>query len=153
MNLRNYTSKVPASRSLENIERLLVDAGATHIARFYDGEKKVVGVLFQINMGGKPVTFKLPSRPDRVLKEMEKGRRRMRSESQKRLGEQAQRTAWKILFDWVSVQVSMVLLEQAEAAEVFLPYVYDSVKDQTLFERVKESGYKLLTAGSSKSNG
>lgn len=47
MNLRNYTSTVPASKSVEAIERLLVAAGASHIVRQYvDGGLK--GFIFAL---------------------------------------------------------------------------------------------------------
>ena len=39
---------------------------------------------------------------------------------------------------------AMIKLEQAELLQVFLPYAYDMAKDQPLFDKVKESGFKLL---------
>ena len=64
-----------------------------------------------------------------------------------RLMEQAERTAWKFLADWVDIQLGLVELGQGEFLEVFLPYVYDPAKQQTFFERIKESGYKMLPQG------
>ena len=58
--------------------------------------------------------------------------------------EQAQRTSWKILYDWVQVQVSMIQLQQAEFIEVFLPYCYDREADKTFYEKLKGNGFKQL---------
>lgn len=58
--------------------------------------------------------------------------------------EQAARTAWKLLADWIDIQLSLVELDQVEMLEIFMPYIYDAVKEQTFFERMKDSGFKLL---------
>jgi hypothetical protein len=52
-----------------------------------------------------------------------------------------------LLYDSVSVQISLIMIDQVEVVEVFLPYYYDPAKDQTLFERLKAGGFKQLTAG------
>ena len=56
--------------------------------------------------------------------------------------EQAARTAWKLVQDWIEVQVSMIVMKQAEFLEVFLPYVWDG--RQTYFESVKSGAFKAL---------
>mgnify|MGYP001563774150 CR=1 FL=1 len=145
--IRNYTSTVPVERSTAAIERLLVDAGATHIARSYNGGW-LTGFVFSIIVDGKSVTFKLPANPAAIKRVLEKGMKRMRSSTAQRLQEQAERTAWKLLHDWVHVQISLIQMGQADAVQVFLPYAYDALKEQTLYEQLKENGFKALTAGS-----
>lgn len=56
---------------------------------------------------------------------------------------QSDRTAWKILSDWVDIQVTMIQLEQAEFTEVFLPYFYDQKSNKTLFEKVASNEIRL----------
>ena len=58
--------------------------------------------------------------------------------------DQARRTAWKLLVDWVQVQASMILIGRRTALEVFLPYVYNHETKQTFFERMQESKFKML---------
>ena len=143
MNLKNYTSTVPVNRSISNIEELLVEAGASHIAKWYSNGD-VVGIIFQMLINNKPITFKLPSNPDAVEKVLKQSVKRPHKDTLKRIREQSHRTAWKLLYDWVAVQVSMILMEQAEAVQVFLPYIYDQKNDNTLFDKLKANIYKLL---------
>lgn len=121
MNLKNYTSLVPPEKSVMQIEKRLVGIGATHIAKSYD-DGELSGIMFQINQNGRPISLK-------------------------RVREQAQRTAWKLLFDWIEVQASMILIGHREATEVFLPYMYDFKNDETLYQKLSASNFKMLGAG------
>lgn len=145
MNLRNYTSSVPVEKSTAAIERLLVDAGATHIVRSYT-DRNLTGFIFTIEVSGRPITFKLPANPAAVKDMLVKGVKRLRPETLRRLDEQSARTAWKLLLDWVHVQVSLIQMGQADAVQVFLPYAYDASKKETLYERLKTNEFKALTA-------
>ena len=145
MNLKNYTSSVPSINSISKIESKLAEAGATHIAKSYENNRPV-GMIFQIMIGDKPMTFKLPAKVDKVYDYMINGKRRTNLKSVRDTTKrQADMTAWKILAEWIEIQLSMIKLEQAEAIELFLPYAYDGRTDKTLFEKMKENNYKLLT--------
>lgn len=76
--------------------------------------------------------------------------KRPRPETEKRYREQANRTAWKILYDWVEVQVTMVRLQQAQALEVFLPYAFDPTKGKTLYQRIAEDGLRMIAPDAGK---
>ena len=144
MNLKNYTSTVPMTNSISKIEHKLAQAGATHIAKSYNKERPV-GMIFQIPINGNPMTFKLPAKTERVLDFMVRQRARPPKKTQlEAIRKQADRTGWKILSDWIDIQVSIIQLDQAEPIEVFLPYLYDGKKDRTLFDKLKESDFKLL---------
>ncbi len=104
-------------------------------------------VCFTIETNGKRLPFMLPARIDRVEKILMDEVRRPRPETKKRVKDQAERTAWKLLSDWVDIQISLIHLGQVEFLEVFLPYVYDPARHQTFFEKLKEGGYKMLPQG------
>ena len=145
MNLKNYTSSVSVISSITRIEHRLAQTGATHIAKSYEKERPI-GMMFQVPVNQIPMTFKLPAKADRVFDYMIKQRSRPPKPAQRdAIRMQADRTAWKILSDWVDVQVTLIQIDQAEAIEVFLPYTYDVKNDQTLFEKMKNSNFKLLT--------
>jgi len=146
MKLRNYTSNVAIDRSLVAIEKLLVEAGANHFSKFYDENKELVGVLFQLPINGIPQTFQLPAKPKAAEKKMLAEIKKPHRGTVARVREQAGRTAWKLLHDWVHIQVTMILMEQADAIQVFLPYHFDQRTQQTFFEKIKGNGFKQLSA-------
>ena len=94
-------------------------------------------------INGKNATFKLPSDPHAVFVTMMKEVKRARKETVKRIEIQAARTAWKILCEWVHIQITMIQMEQAEAIQVFLPYAFDG--QQTFYERLKGNEFRQLT--------
>jgi hypothetical protein len=150
MKLKNYTSSVSIERSISAIETLLVQAGAQYVSRFYNDKKQINGFLFQLPVNGIPVTFKLPSNPDAVKKVMRAEVLKPREGTLERIEEQAERTAWRVLHEWVHIQLTMIQMQQAEAVQVFLPYCYDPKNDVTLFQKMRENGFKQLTDGGAR---
>ena len=146
MKLKNYTSGVPIEKNISAIETLLVQAGATSISKFYDN-KKIAGFIFQIVIDRQPITFKLPSNPLAVRRVLEAEIRNPHRGTMERIAEQAERTAWALLRDWVHIQVTMIQMQQAEAMQIFLPYAYDGINNETFFEKLKGNGFKQLTQG------
>lgn len=148
MAIKNYTSTVPMINSISRIEHRLAQAGATHIAKSYEKEKPI-GMIFQINHNGIPLSFKLPAKAERVYKYLRMQRKKPPTKTQDdALKIQADRTAWKILSDWIDIQVSMIELDQAEAIEIFLPYAYDAKSNTTLFEKFRDNDFQFqLTDG------
>lgn len=144
MSIRNATSVVSMDRSVMLIERCLVQAGATNIAKMYNQNQELLGLVFQLNVGGVPLTFKLPARWEKVFAKMWKEVRKPQRGTEERVREQALRTAWKLLYDQVSVQVANVLIEQQDATEAFFPYLYDGKRDATIYEIARERGFKAM---------
>jgi hypothetical protein len=141
--IKNYTSEVPVHRSVQHIEDCLVEYGAKNILKLYE-HQKLIGIAFIMSVNGREIPFRLPARIDRVERRLREAVRRPRKETLSRIGEQAQRTAWKLISDWVDVQMTFISLDQVEFIEVFLSYIYDPAKEQTFFERIKKDEYKLL---------
>lgn len=145
--LKNRTSTVAAERSISNIESLLVKAGANHISKEYTGGK-ITGFLFQLDINDKPVTFKLPAKIDRIFESFKEDidMTRVRNIDAKLndVYQQAERCGWKILYEWVHINLSLIEIDQVKAAEVFLPYIYDLKSGNTLFELVDNGKIKLL---------
>ncbi len=128
-----------------HIEAKLANHGASQILKLYDDQKRVKGICFIIVMGGREIPFKLPARVaecENVLRSNLSSR--ARPETIKKIAAQAERTAWKILLDWVEAQMAMIELAQVEIMEVFLPYLYDRQEKKTYFELIKSRGYKAL---------
>lgn len=126
--LKNRRSEMPLSRSISLIEDLLAKAGAKRIGKEYS-EGEVTGLTFELATDNGNLVFKLPSRVEKVQGVIKDKK-------------QAERTAWKTLYEWIYIQVGMILIEQVEAVEIFLPYAWDG--KQTLFQNLKESNFKAL---------
>lgn len=145
MPLKNYTSQTPASRSIASIEQRLARFGARQIMKEYDGEGRCEKISFMLEerRGDRviPVFYKLPAQlaacQERMLQDLSP---RAKDETRKKIPIQAERTAWKILDDWVGAQLAMVELAQVEIQQIMLPYAYDPASDKTVWDRVKEKG-------------
>lgn len=138
MNIKNYTSEVPAEKSIQRIKNLLIDAHARDIIERYDN-RVCVGIAFVIPMENRFLTFELPAKIDRVKKHLIKVKRMRESTAQMQAG----RTAWKTLAEWVEIQITMIILDQADPLELFFPYLYDGT--QTYYNRLKQNDFKQLT--------
>lgn len=144
--MKNYTSSVPVETTIARIEKILAKFGATAVAKSYKkGEVDSLCFTIQEPTTGKGITIHLPAKVEAVKKILEEEVRRPRAETYRRIEEQASRTAWKIIQDWVEIQLSLIEMGQAEALQVFLPYVWDGNK--TFFDAIKNGGFKMLGTG------
>lgn len=134
--MRNYTSSVPAVRSIELIERRLISNGATNIMKqIVDG--KVQSIAFQIMLEDKRIlAFQLPARVDNVYECLSQKNFKVKFD-------QAERTAWKILYEWCEIQFALIEINQVEFLQVFMPYITNGKK--TMYEAFKDSGFKQIT--------
>lgn len=132
-------TQVPVSRSAAAIQVELVAAGVRDIQLRYSEDRTLEGLRFTI--------------PARVGKQHGGGEILMPCELPVRwrgvhrvLGgvteERARRVAWRHVFYWVKAQVALIETEQAEAAEVFLPYVVMNDGGGTFYEQLRAGGFK-----------
>jgi len=142
--MKNYTSQVSVSMTVSRIEQILAKAGIRNILKDYnDGE--VAALYFTLphpTLQGSSIPVRLPANIGAVMQVLSSGVKRNSAERNKRLWEQSRRTAWKLMQDWVEVQLSLVELQQVEALQVFLPYVWTG--QETLYARMKSNGFKAL---------
>ena len=139
MPLKNYTTKVPTSRTLAEIQSKLVEYGARGVLYSYDDRGKIEAVSFQIQIdNGKVLAFRLPSNVKAALAVMEKQGLPKHYLSL----DHAYRVAWRIIKDWVSAQMALIELNQARLEEVFLPYlIVDS--GVTLYHELLNRGFNF----------
>lgn len=146
MNLKNYTSTIEASKSMAKIEELLVEIGASNISKKYV-DKVCTGLTFILMdpLMKQTIAFHLRAQVNECFEILWKEVKKPRPDTRRTLMEQANRTSWKILSDWTEIQCSMILLGQAEALQMFLPFVYDMNQDKTFYEKIAEGKFKLLS--------
>lgn len=143
--MKNYTSEVPPAKSIAKIEELLIKAGARQINKEYTANGEVAAVTFSIvnPESNQPVYVRLPADPEAVFQVFKSQRRAALSRSQSEsLREQAKRTAWRLLWDWVAVQLSIIEMKQAELLQVFLPYIITG--NGTFYQQLKQSQVAML---------
>lgn len=119
MPILNYTTSVNVDKTIGEIHKILARAGAKSVVTDYDGHGNVSAVCFIINVGETTVNFRLPCKYDAIYHIISSD---YTIPKKFRTGEQAMRVAWRIVKDWCEAQMALIEAEQAELAEVFLPY-------------------------------
>lgn len=148
MALKNYTSQTPARNSILFIEQKLAVNGARQILKTYDVEGRVTAICFMMEISGLQVQFKVPARVEACQRVLEDNlSSKCKPETRRKVPAQAERTAWKILSDWVEAQMAMIELAQVDMMEVFLPYILPGAGEKTLYELSKENNFKKLLPG------
>jgi hypothetical protein len=165
MFLKNYTSEVPISRTIARIEEALISCKVSGITKEYDPRGAMTALRFHIKLeDGRELDIRLPADVEGAQEAMwrdyvgadkvsEDGQRLAWYHSRKKkkradFRQQAERTAWRLMQDWVEVQLSMIQLKQADTAEVFMAYVWDG--RQTFYQAIKNNGYRALLADKSE---
>jgi hypothetical protein len=150
MPLKNYTTEVPAQKSIGEIEKKLIAHGATSmLINYSDGIPESVSFIVPTRDGSFP--FRLPSNVKAVEKLLLDMRARKPPESRPReyepfirkIREQALRVAWRIIRDWVDAQLAIIDTEMVDLQQVFLPYMLMQGGEHTLYEHMKDRGFLL----------
>jgi hypothetical protein len=152
MALLNYTTKIDADKTASEITKCLAAHGASAIMTDYD-DGVLSAISFAITIGERKVGFRLPCDWRPVLAIITKGKKNPHSWNKERAAhwegqwrDQAVRTAWRIVKDWVEAQMALVETQMVTTQEVFLPYAV--MRDgRTLSEHVEEKPQLLLGEG------
>lgn len=145
--LKNYTTEVPASRSVQEIQDMLAHAGASAMMLEYapqhlrDRERDIAvvsAISFRLAVEGKPLSFRLPARWQAVHRKLIEQKVSGTSDAK------AYRVAWRIVRDWVAAQMALIEVGLSEVPEVFLPYLIVSNSGKTLFDDFKEHRLPLI---------
>lgn len=160
MNIKNYTSDVPAGVTINRIQNLLIEAKVNGITMEYGPSSEVVALCFHV-MLDRSYSIRLTANVDGVQDTFWKEycgddrtdgvRCFARSGGKKKLKkdfrQQAERTAWRLQEDWVRVQLSLLQLQKVDFLQVFMAYLWDG--KQTFYQRMRDSG-ALLSLPSSQ---
>lgn len=141
MAILNYTTSIAVEKTAGEIQKKLSMSKATAVLSEYDDEGVMVAMSFRINSPHGVLSFRLPARIEGVY------RRLVEDNVPRKLQcrEQAARVSWRIVKDWIEAQLALVEAEQAELAEVFLPYLQDPATGDTVYQKLSGNGFKQLT--------
>lgn len=144
--MKNYTTEVSADRSIQEIERILIDHEATDIWKEYAG-KQVVALNFGIKTEFGKLPIRLTANVEGVrqvlINEQRSGK--IKISKQKVAGEEHPRNvAWRVIRDWVDSQMARVDAEKVNIERIFLADVYDMHNKRTLYDALREGRFKGL---------
>lgn len=137
MPLKNYTSQ--GKNTFDVIQKCLASHGAQKIMFDYNDRGQVVALSFAIDFEGRLIGFALPARLDQVEAVL---KREKSWRSPEELQDQAYKTGWANIRDWVTAQMALVDTRMAKMQEVFLPYMA-SKNGKTFYESMEESKFML----------
>lgn len=141
--IKCYTSTVSVERTIASIEQLLVDIGASHIEKQYNKGMPVSIIFSMPSPDNTVISFKLPAHIDEALVIM-RTIPEYRNKGPKWIEAQSQRTAWRIVLNWVEAQVAMIQLNQVSPLQLFLPHVFNRMTGETFYEVIVRDNCKLL---------
>ena len=141
MPLLNYTTKVNAQKTVTEVMGLLVAKGADEISVVYDDDRQPAGLKWtvQIPRLGR-VAFALPCNTDAVFVKLTEQRVMVTAPESRR--QQAIRTSWRILKDWVEAQMALLETGMVTMDEIFLPYMLSG--GQTFYQALVAGEFKAL---------
>jgi len=141
--LLNYTTTIDVSKTVAEIQKMLVRAGAQSILSNYD-DGYIVSLSWQMPVKGQTLGFRLPTNWQPVFDLL--SRQKTRQNRVQVTQDQAMRTAWRITKDWIEAQLAIIETRMVEPEQVFLPYMMNR-DGRTIYESFKESGFKQLSGG------
>lgn len=136
MAILNYTTKIPANRTVGEIQAKLAKAGARGVLCEYDDTGEPNSITFNIDTPQGLIYFKLPANIAGVSKALS-------DDNAYRDEPHSRRVAWRILKDWIEAQLAIIEANMAELSQVFLPYAQTS-NGKTVYEAIQEHGMKLI---------
>jgi hypothetical protein len=143
MPLLNYTTTVPAAKSVAEIEGILAVHGAQAILKEYDDTRQIVALSFRVSLDGQILSFRVPIQPDAVLKVLEREKRNNYRMRRTFTREQAVMIAWRIGKAWIEAQMALLDTEMVKLEQIFLPYLI-TPGGRTLYESISASKFLLL---------
>lgn len=139
MPIKNYTTIVPADRSIQEIQSALVKHGAVgFMLRYEQGTGRIEALTFGLRVSEQEVGFSLPV-------DWHKFQAVLKDQQVKRWDDEdyCYRVAWRCIRDWVLAQLALYETQMVSIPQVFLPYAVTK-NGQTLFEQVANDPKLLL---------
>lgn len=131
MPILNYTTTIDTNKTLGEIQRVLVRAGARQTAAEFDDQARPVGLAFAVETPEGMRRFALPANADGVYAAL----RREKVPKRFQTVDQAHRVAWRILKDWVEAQMAIHEAGLARLDQIMMPYMLVGPGSETMWDR------------------
>ena len=118
MPILNYTTSVPAMRTIGQVQGKLAEHGAKAVMMNYE-QGRVSSLAFQVDGPAGPLSIKLPVDLKATLRVMERDGLQQRYLTE----DHAYRVSWRIVKDWLEAQMALLDTEMVKLEQIFLPYI------------------------------
>lgn len=140
----NYSTVIdPVKTASECIARL-ASHGATAIGITYSGGMPT-GLSFEIETAHGVQAYALPVNVEGTFKALDRAARSGKIPRSRANWEQARRTGWRVIKDWLEAQLTLIEAGVSDIAEVMLPWML--VNGQTVYQVFLERNQLALTSG------
>ena len=132
----NYSTTIDPTKSAAECIARLAAHGATAIGMTYEvGFPN--GLQFQIQTPQGLMAYALPVNVAGTHKALQKAARERRIPQSKATLDQAKRTGWRVIKDWLEAQLALIEAGVADMSEVMLPWML--VDGQTVYQAFLEN--------------
>ncbi len=143
MGLLDYSTKVPVSRTISQIQAKLVEHGARAVMMEYGDDGRIKALSFEVPMpDGKKLPIRLPIDAASTLRVLKRQVADREIPAGYARDDHAYRVAWRNIFHWVSAQMALLETEMVKMEEIFLGYVLIG-EGKTMFEVMSGKGFLL----------
>lgn len=155
MNIANYTTEVPASKTAYEVVALLGEHKAKSIQLDYEnGEPSGVSFLVDVRTGEgvREIAFKLPCNwrgtAAALLRHQIATKKQWKAQHAEIPPDRAKRVAWRCLRDWIRAQFALIEIGAASLDQVMLPYAMTN-DGTTIYQRMiaTDFGRRALPEG------
>ena len=136
----NYSTTISAEKSVAEIQILLAQAKAQAVMTEYDQDGLASYVNFRIVTAHGLMCFRLPANVHKVYQVLVRNRK---IPPKLKTREQATRVAWRIVKDWLEVQLAFIATEQVDVEQLFL-FCAQNSEGKTVYDMLKETEFKGL---------
>lgn len=161
MPLLNYSTEVPATKSIAEITRILQDGGASAIMLENGPDREIVAVSFVMQTTFGKLPFTLPANVGAVIATINAqiieetrlmGNKKIRTRKvPKNLfnnKSQAERIAWRIAKDWLEAQIALSTIGCARFEQIMMPFA--QIGGKSFYQRMVERGNLALPSSEPK---
>jgi hypothetical protein len=146
----NYTTSIPARRTVAECQDLLADAGADTVSTVLE-QGQPTGIAFQIRTASGVQTFVLPVDSRKVHKQlagMKFSPSMVRDGTAKRCRteQHARDVGWRVVRDLLEAQLALIATEMVTLDEVMLPYL--QIEPGLSVYQALHQGRAAITSGS-----
>ena len=138
----NYTTSVPVSRTVAQVQAKLVEHGARAVMMEYDDRGRITALAFNVKMPNGDLQIRLPIDAAATLRVLQRQADNREIPVRYAREEHAYRVAWRIIKDWVEAQMSLLETEMVRMEQIFLPYVI-TPGGQTVYQVMVEKHFLL----------